>query len=565
MGKPGRDLVGAPRQILEAGLTAKGLLPRTVCPSAQIFTSQNSAWHRAVYTSVGKTSASRATNRFSRRNMGFKIQATSLGKELSLVKSVRHSEELSQSEAAHPQCSMASSTASAPLTHDAADVHGHAPSARHAAHPEGSHTRARSEVNSDGRTPPALRPTVVCSSRPGAAGTKTPLPDAAPTHPAPTGRAGTASGKGIFTRQCEARQQALVKSLASMGLADMAGAEAQRLRAGGCELDRETASALLSMQAGHHQWRTQWTAYRPVPNVGASRETRLLRKDIKYMTSRANQICEKAAVKAAELQLMASTNADICEHNSAVMILDMWDLRVRLPFKDPDYIRAIRADAGFTLKELKRTLHELEGFHPAQQLLYILDPEPAVVMKVKCTVPLKYHQQMHASAFEPVKKFKKIALAADAEEVKLSVLNINSNTILEMAIDKAVGKELQRQMLMEQIGVEGDFFEKKTLHAFERFDVDGGGTIEGSFSFFLYLSLFLSQHRSRARDDIGRVPWWICFVIHLNESLDIYLSGEQNAFQKCNQSCPVWTIRVTFERVVSRRWAFISGYAIKTL
>jgi len=542
MGKQGRDLVGAPRQILEDGLTAKGLLPRSACPAAQIFTWENSAWHRAVYTSAGKTSASRATNRFSRRNMGFKLQATSLGKDFSLVKSVRHSEELAQSEAAHPQCSMASSTASASLTHDAADIHGHAPSARNAAQSEGSHSQARPEVNSDRRTPPALRPTVVCSSRPAAAGTKD-----APTQTAPTRRIGAASGKGIFTRQCEARQQALVKSLASMGLVDMAGAEAQRLRAGGCELDCEAASALLSMQAGHHQWRTQWTAYRPVPNVGASRETRLLRKDIKYMTSRANRICEKAAVKAAELQLMASTNADICEHNSAVMILDMWDLRVRLPFKDPDYIRAIRADAGFTLKELKRTLHELEGFHPAQQLLYILDPEPAVVMKVKCTVPLKYHQQMHASAFEPVKKFKKIALAAHAEEVKLSVLNINSNTILEMAIDKAVGKELQRQMLMEQIGVEGDFFEKKTLHAFERFDVDGGGTIEGSFFFFLCLSLFLSQHRSRARDDIGRVPWWICFVIHLNESLDIYLSGEQNAFQKCDQSCPVWTIRVTFE------------------
>ena len=58
-------------------------------------------------------------------------------------------------------------------------------------------------------------------------------------------------------------------------------------------------------------------------------------------------------------------------------------------------------------------------------------------------------------------------------------LGIHSGTMFAMEVDKKVGKELQRQMLMKEIGIEGETFELKTQEVFEKFDVDEGGTIEG--------------------------------------------------------------------------------------
>lgn len=292
-------------------------------------------------------------------------------------------------------------------------------------------------------------------------------------------------GKGVFTRQWEAQEQAMIVSLAGMGLSKSASKKMRVLQESGCKLDRKTIDAVETMEEGKHEWRSKWSPFRPVPSFHMNEERRVLIADHRQMAKKDKAARARMARQEAESKLRRQVGEDICEYDAHVMGLDMWQLTVRMPFKHPDYVRIINADRSFTLGELKQNLYELEGFHPTQQILYILEPEkpPSATTEsasVQTQIPVHLYQKMHARATEPPPKMHKILLPRDGGEAEtLTVLKVHSKTVFEMEVDKKVGKDLQRQMLMREIGIEGETFNSKTEEVFNKFDIDEGGTIEG--------------------------------------------------------------------------------------
>ena len=287
------------------------------------------------------------------------------------------------------------------------------------------------------------------------------------------------AGQGLFSRQRDAREQAMVASLANMGLSDMAAAQADCLRRRGSSIGERASNALDLMQEGRHDWRTKWARYAPQPNFQQNQQKRIAIRAYQEAAAQKKAIYTRESARRDEAKLFEESQSQIRAYNSHIAELEMWDLKVSMPFKKPGYVRVVYVDAGFKLEDFKLSLYELEGFHPAQQILYVLEPMEETSQTVKRRVPKKLQKQLHARAFESEIKYKKILLPRESsDEQTLASLGIVSTTVFEMEIDKAVGKELQRQMLMKEIGVDGDTFLTKTQEAFEKFDVDEGGTIE---------------------------------------------------------------------------------------
>ena len=230
-------------------------------------------------------------------------------------------------------------------------------------------------------------------------------------------------GKGVFTRQWEAQEQAMIVSLAGMGLSKSASKKMRVLQESGCKLDRKTIDAVETMEEGKHEWRSKWSPFRPVPSFHMNEERRVLIADHRQMAKKDKAARARMARQEAESKLRRQVGEDICEYDAHVMGLDMWQLTVRMPFKHPDYVRIINADRSFTLGELKQNLYELEGFHPTQQILYILEPEkpPSATTEsasVQTQIPVHLYQKMHARATEPPPKMHKILLPRDRGQQK---------------------------------------------------------------------------------------------------------------------------------------------------
>ena len=84
------------------------------------------------------------------------------------------------------------------------------------------------------------------------------------------------AGQGLFSRQRDAREQAMVASLANMGLSDMAAAQADCLRRRGSSIGERASNALDLMQEGRHDWRTKWARYAPQPNFQQNQQKRFV-------------------------------------------------------------------------------------------------------------------------------------------------------------------------------------------------------------------------------------------------------------------------------------------------
>ena len=277
--------------------------------------------------------------------------------------------------------------------------------------------------------------------------------------------------KGIFARQRDAQEQAMIVSLAKMGLTASARSKAQRLRAFGCDLTKETTCALDSMVEGQHVWRSKWSAYRPSPSFEQNIEKRKLIEELKETLASEKDFFKRGSTRVDEDFFFRETKEAILEYNATVLALDMWELRIRMPFKSPEYSRVVNVDRTFTIEDLKKNLYELEGFHPVQQILYVLQPELLVKQKVTGTVPKKLREKFQNLVSTKEPSTRRILLEG-GEESTLADLNVHSGTVFEMAIDKKASKELQRQMLMKKIGLEGETFLKKTEEAFKQFDLD---------------------------------------------------------------------------------------------
>jgi hypothetical protein len=288
-------------------------------------------------------------------------------------------------------------------------------------------------------------------------------------------------GKGIFSRQREAREQALIVSLAGMGLEEMASSRMRVLRDRGCKPGKSAIDAVEAMREGQHIWRSKWTQFRPVPSFAMNEEKRNLIGEYRRSVAQDKAVRASMVQGEAESELRRRATQDICEYDEHVMALDMWQLKVFMPFKTANYSRIVNTDGQVTLGELKQNIFELEGFHPAQQILYVLEAEkPPSPQKVTTKIPHHLYKHMHAIAIDPPPKTRRVLLPREgSDEASLTNLGIHSGTMFEMEVDKKVGKELQRQMLMKEIGIEGDTFDLKTQEVFEKFDVDEGGTIEG--------------------------------------------------------------------------------------
>ena len=286
-------------------------------------------------------------------------------------------------------------------------------------------------------------------------------------HPRPTKGDGR---KGIFSKQLQARENGMVAALADMGLVEMAKAKLKHMQYRGCTLDKQAATALVSMKDGQHEWRSKWSTFRPVQSFEQNLQKHYAQLGLKHMRKVDKSVRRLDAKNKADLQFRADMHAELLELNRAVENLDTWELQVCLPSKAAGYIRIIHCDGSFTLNDVKQALYEMEGFHPSQQILHILRPLPKTVLP-RGSIPKHLFSQMHALAIKPEPPMQKVLLEA-SEEQTLASLRITSETLLELDIDKAVGKELQRQMLMQEIGMEGETFLVKTEEAFNRFDID---------------------------------------------------------------------------------------------
>ena len=287
-------------------------------------------------------------------------------------------------------------------------------------------------------------------------------------------RSAAVNRKGIFTRQVEARDNAMVASLAKLGLTDMVGAKVKRIHVAGRKLDQQASKAVESMQDGQHAWRSKWSIFRANPSFVENDLKRRCIDAHRYMTRLAGSVRSEQEKRAAEIVFFRDTNADLKEVDEVVQALDMWGLRVSMPMKKTGYQRTFNVDSSFALKDLKQVICEAEGFHPTQQILHIktnVSSPGKNIDQRRGSVPLKIYKKMHTPVFPPIPVMQKRRIYASDDET-LGELNITADTVLELEIDKAAGKDLQRKLLMEEIGLDGQTFLVKTEEAFNRFDVD---------------------------------------------------------------------------------------------
>ncbi len=288
-------------------------------------------------------------------------------------------------------------------------------------------------------------------------------------------RPAVANRKGFFARQVEARENAIIASLAKLGLADMVSAKVERMHVAGCKLDQRASAALESMQDGQHEWRSKWSFFRPTPSFEENQRKRRVISALHTMTGKARRIRREQAREKQEIESFDGTKAELAELHVAVQALsDMWELRVGMPMKRPDYVRVLDVDSSYTLQDLKQLICDFEGFHPSQQILHVktrVSSPKQSIQQYRGSVPKHLYKKMHTPLFTPTPVIKMYRIDAD-EEATLGELGITTDFFLELEIDRVVGANLQRQMLMQEIGVDGATFRRKTEEAFNHFDLD---------------------------------------------------------------------------------------------
>jgi hypothetical protein len=283
-----------------------------------------------------------------------------------------------------------------------------------------------------------------------------------------------ANRKGIFARQVEARENAMIASLAKLGLAGMVSAKVERMHVAGCKLDQRASAALQSMQDGQHEWRSKWSFFRPTPNFEENQHKRRVIGAFHFMTRKAKTIRRQQERGKREIESFDGAKAELAGVHVTVQALDLWNLRVGMPMKRPDYVRVLDVDSSFTLQDLKQLICDFEGFHPSQQILHVkssVSSPKQNTQKYRGSVPKHLYKRMHNRLFPPTPVIEMHRIDA-GEEATLGELRITTDSFLELEIDRAVGKKLQRKMLMQEIGLDGTTFRRKTEEAFNHFDLD---------------------------------------------------------------------------------------------
>jgi hypothetical protein len=283
-------------------------------------------------------------------------------------------------------------------------------------------------------------------------------------------RPAVANRKGFFARQVEARENAMIASLAKLGLADMVSAKVERMHVAGCKLDQRASAALESMQDGQHEWRSKWSFFRPTPNFEENQRKRRVIDAFHFMTRKAKTIRRQQERGKWEMNL----EAELAGVHATVQALDLWNLRVGMPMKKPDYVRVIDVDSTCTLQYLKQLICDFEGFHPSQQILHVksgVSSPKQNTQQNRGSVPKHLHKRMHTRLFPPTPVIEMHRIDG-GEEATLGELRITTDSFLELEIDRAVGKIFHRKMLMQEIGLDGATFRRKTEEAFNHFDLD---------------------------------------------------------------------------------------------